>query len=192
MNLRQPRRDERVEHQMFPKRAAIFRPKMIPAARVANQARVEAKYFGLRDNFAPSARRKRTDHMHRVRHLINLQPVDHGGAADLAFRGELGHVQHPAALAQQQLQHAQEPGALLQPEKLLHVAREIGVLPFGIKLTAVFLRQQRRRQSAAQQTHPDIRHVKRRQFLVQNRHQLDHPFAAREAVAKFLRRGQRG
>src|SRR5271154_5795717 len=63
MNFRQTRRDERVEGQVFPKRPAILRTQMIPAARVANHARVKPEHLGLRDNLAPSTRGKRTDHM---------------------------------------------------------------------------------------------------------------------------------
>jgi hypothetical protein len=37
--------------------------------------------------------------------------------------GELADIEHSAALAQQQFQHAQKPRPLLQPEEFLHVAR---------------------------------------------------------------------
>jgi hypothetical protein len=39
--------------------------------------------------------------MRHMRHLINLQPVHHGGAADLAFGGDSRHIEHSAALPQQ-------------------------------------------------------------------------------------------
>jgi hypothetical protein len=119
---------------------------MIPAARVADQPRVESEHLRLRDDLAPPARRKRPHQMRDVRDLINLQPVRDRGPADLAFGGQLRHVQHPAALAHQQFQHAQKSGALLQPEKLLHVAREVGIQPLGVEFGIVFLREQGGRQ----------------------------------------------
>ena len=101
-------------------------------------------------------------------HLIDLQPVGDRRPADAALGGEPGNVEQPAALPQQQFQHAQKPGALLQPEQLLHVPREIGIQPFGVKLGVVLLREQGGRQPAAQQPLPHVRDAEGGQLLVEH------------------------
>ena len=162
MNFRHPGRNEGVQHQMFPKHAAILRPQMIPSPRMAHQSCVEPKDLWLRHDLAPPTRGKRSHQVGDVGDLIDLQPVHDRGAADLAFRGELRDVEQPTALAQQQFQHAQKTGPLLQPEQFLHVTGKIGIQPFAIEFRIAFGRQQRGRQPSAQQAFPHIGDAERR------------------------------
>ena len=130
--------------------------------------------------------------MDNVGRLIDLEPVHDRGPADPAFGREPGDIEHSAALPEQQLQQSEKRGALFQMKELLHIAREIGVQPFRVKLGVQFGREQRGWHAAAQKPVAEVGHAKGRQLLVQHRCQLHHRLATREAVRELAGGGQGG
>lgn len=102
-----------------------------------------------------------------------------------------GHLQLAAALPEQRLDERQEGRALLDPEELLNIAREVGVEPFRVEAPVVLGREQRRRQAAPEQSGFEA-HLELLELRCEHWHQLHLPLPARQTVAELLRRRQRG